>query len=254
MSTLQDVHSLLETHEQYDAEIAPPLVRSLHATIREGDFDLDVAHAILRLYRCHPWLYDVDTTAAILMCAMTLPENAFSLCLCLIKPDNLKHPTIQTVTELHHLLETCDFDKFWETLRSNDHLLEAKLKAPKEYEIPTEEEYAEAEAQGEELEPRLIADEEVLTCRLGEFRKSILEYVADVIKMTYQTVPSSLVRRMAGGIQDDSLQAYVTKNGWSFKDDQTIFVSKQEDSIKSKDIIQTVHFSNLVDLMANAQM
>ncbi|EGD72976.1 hypothetical protein PTSG_11475, partial [Salpingoeca rosetta] len=197
---MDEVHELLETFEQYDNVHLPRLVQTLHATIEGRDFDLDIANAILRLYRFYPSDFDADTAASILMGAlMQLPENDFTLCLSLLHPSSLEHEKVKQVLHMHELLETCDFVEFWAYLREHEDLLDLKLKSPVEYDDLTDEEY-ERMQNGEEVEPRILHEEMVLTCHLSDFKTSILEYIAHIVTATYQTIPKSTIEKLTGDL------------------------------------------------------
>eukprot|EP01147_Barroeca_monosierra_P003532 gene3532-8312_t len=234
-----DAHSLLETYNQYSIDILPQLVRELYSTITHQDFDLELANGILRLYRFYPTDFDGDSAASILMGAlMQLPENDFTLCLCFLHPDNLQHARVKQVIHMHNLLEECKFDKFWSYLREHEDLLMVKLKVPAEYDYETEE------------DPQLISEEKTLTCRLNEFKDSIIQYICSIISSTYQTINKNAVINMMGGLDEVKFQVLITKQDWTLHDDDTIFIKNQENDIKSQDIVKNVQFESLVDLLA----
>lgn len=245
-----EVQEVLLTHKQYDVDNLPLLVRALHATILGRDFDNDVASGILRLYRFHPSEFDGDTTASILMGAlMQLPENDFTLCLSLLHPSSLTHPRVQQVIQLHQLLETCQFAQFWAFLDKHKDLLDLQLKSPVEYDEWTDEELQLLE-EGQDVEPRVLNDEQILTCHLEDFKPSILEYVAHIVSATYQTIPKETVAKMTGNLDSERLDVFIDKQQWTVGDDGIVSVRNQEDNIKSQDIVEKVQFNSLVDLLA----
>lgn len=94
-----------------------------------GTYDLEAYLAVLKLYQFKHAQFDLETTRAILLKAMTaMPSNDFSLCLGLLSLQQQENPQIQPLVYMADLLETCMFVEFWAYLEENPQLTEVKFR------------------------------------------------------------------------------------------------------------------------------
>ena len=184
----------------------------------ENTYDLEANLAILRLYQFNPKEVDKDDIIKILLKALTaLPNPDFILCKSLIDPQFFEEeeidPNIKHVLQLHQLLEICDFKNFWTTLRSD---------------------------------PAVYLD-------IAGFDDSIRQFICYVVKITYQTINKSTLCELLGGLDDTQLKYWTNLNKWKNCNDGNdgyVFISNQEELIKSKNIKEKIEFDSIARVVA----
>lgn len=119
--TRADIATKLKGIERYNPENMELLVDYLDSQCKNNHYDLEANLAILKLYQFNPGMFQAQVVEKILLKALTnLPHPDFILCKCLIEPTKLDSGNIQTINEMHHLLELCQFRKFWVSSNLNE--------------------------------------------------------------------------------------------------------------------------------------
>lgn len=228
-SPRDEVFRVLRNMERYNPGNLALFTNFVKETCQDGTYELEPYLAVLKLYQFNPAKFDLETTKTILLKTLTnLPANDFTLCLYLLPEEQHQEPSIAAFIELAYMLESCMFSQFWEYLKLNANILAAKVKITHDkmdQHVPVE---------------------------IKGFTESIREYVAYVIKITYQVISTKIASDMLG-ISGAELQEFAGKKGWKIQADDTIFIAHQDDIVKSKNIVESIHFENLASLMAASQ-
>lgn len=206
------VATLLKGIDRYNPENLGTLERYVDMQIRENTYDLEANLGVLKLYQFNPGYYQTNVTAQILMKALTnLPHTDFTLCKCLIDTVRQTEEPVLSVMRLADMLETCKFQEFWITL---------------------------------EKEPDL-------TMGVKGFEDSVRKFVCHVVGATYQTIPFEHLTELLGGIQDNQVRQWISKYGWQLRNDGSVFITNQEDNIKTKNITEKITFDSVAGIMAS---
>eukprot|EP00911_Craspedida_sp_UC1_P002963 UC1_evm1s2161 len=242
---VSSIKRLLRTINRYDPGNLGVFVNYVRETTEKGTYDLEAYLAVLKLYQFKHAKFDVETTRAILLKAMTaMPSNDFSLCLGLLSTAQQDHAQIQPLVYMADLLETCMFPEFWSYIEENPQLTEVKFL------VNNAEGGDEGAAETEATEDGDAKHK--TTTQVAKFKESIRTYVAHVINITYQRVEKRLITEMTGGVAGEELEAFIATQGWTSEDADTVFVAKQEDTVTSKEITEDIQFKSLVPLIASS--
>jgi len=206
---------MLRGIELYNPHNIEVLHGYLNEQCAENTYDLEANLAILRLYQFNTNQIDKKVIIKILLKALTaLPNPDFILCKGLIDPtffeDEEIDPDLKHVLNLHQLLEICDFKQFWVELRSN----------PAVY------------------------------LGLAGFDDSIRQFICYVVKITYQTIDKATLLELLGGLDDTQLKYWINLNKWKEIEDGFVFISNQEELIKSKNIKEKIEFDSIARVVA----
>lgn len=128
------------------------------------------------------------------------------------------------------LLETCNFKKFWEEMAKCGDLIIA--------------------VQG--------------------FEDSIRKFVAHVVNITFQTIEVPVLKELMGNLSgndkqqlsqfcmlnlllptEQALKQWIVKCGWKDLGNGKIFITSQEDLVKTKNITEKIEFENVAGIMAH---
>jgi translation initiation factor 3 subunit K len=82
------------------------------------------------------------------------------------------------------------------------------------------------------------------------FQDSVRKFACHVVGTTFQTIQKSYLSQLLGNIDDKQVMQWVKKNSWTVHGD-LVTVNKQEDTIKTKHIVEKIDFDSLGGLMAN---
>jgi len=201
-----EIYGYLDSVERYNSSNLPKFQRYVELQVAENFYDLEANLAILKLYQFFPNLYDPEIVCWILLKAITnLPHSDFVLCRCLLGAAQLEDLHIRRIVYLANLLEVCQFKKFWEEKKG---------------------------------------DEQLLSQIVG-FDDSIKKFISHVVNITYQTIEGSALKELFGGIPDAELKSWIAKNGWKEDQNGMVFISNQEDLIKTKNITEKITFDTL---------
>ncbi|KAI2806335.1 hypothetical protein RDWZM_006685 [Blomia tropicalis] len=209
------VRSMLCGIELYNPHNIEVLHEYLNEQCAENTYDLEANLAILRLYQFNTEHVDKKVIIKILLKALTaLPSPDFGLCKGLIDPAYFEEeeidPHLKHVLHLHQLLEICDFKQFWIDLRSD----------PGVY------------------------------LGIAGFDDSIRQYICYVVRITYQTIDKASLCELLGGLDDSQLKYWLQVNKWKDEEDGYVFISNQEELIKSKNIKEKIEFDSIARVVA----
>jgi len=209
-----EVTALLKGIDRYNPENLKKLERYVQMQCQENVYDLEANLAVLKLYQFNPMFFQITVTSQILLKALTnLPHTDFTLCKCLIDLSRFQEEgdPLNRIMVLADMLETCQFQQFWE------HLID-------------------------------IAD---LTVSLTGFEDSIRKFICYVIGITYQVIKKNILRELLGNLSEAQTNTWVAKNGWKDQGDGYVFIANQEDSIKTKNIKEKITFEGIAAIMAS---
>merc|ERR1719353_810037 len=95
--------------------------------LQDGESDLEINLATLKLMLIYPELIDVSVIRKVLILSVSAyPANEFSLCMFQIPERLHKTDELRKVVELAHLLEMTKFNQFWREAESSGELDECK--------------------------------------------------------------------------------------------------------------------------------
>jgi len=208
-----EVSALLKGIDRYNPENLKKLERYVQMQCQENVYDLEANLAVLKLYQFNPMFFQMTVTSQILLKALTnLPHTDFTLCKCLIDLARFQEEgdPLHRIMVLADMLETCQFQQFWE------HLID-------------------------------ISD---LTVTLVGFEDSIRKFICYVIGITYQVIKKNILRELLGNLSEAQTNTWVAKNGWKDQGDGYVFIANQEDNIKTKNITEKITFEGIAAIMA----
>jgi len=211
-SMRSEITSMLQGIERYNPDNLQKLEHYVELQAKENMYDLEANLSVLRLYQFGPTLYRSNIVNLILLKALTnLPHTDFVLCKCLLTQDHLEETQINQVMNMADLLEMCKFKQFWEEASKST---------------------------------------EITSAVLG-FDDAIRKYVSHVVNITYQTIEVSILKELLGILDDQVLKQWITKCGWKDQGNGRVFITSQDDLVKTKNITEKVEFENVAGIMAH---
>ncbi|CAG5122910.1 unnamed protein product [Candidula unifasciata] len=211
------VASLLKGIDRYNPENLPTLERYVDMQAKDNTYDLEANLAVLKLYQFNPSLYQTGVTAMILLKALTnLPHSDFILCKCLIETHRLTEELVSKVLRLAHFLETANFQQFWVSL---------------------------------------MDDPDLLIGIIG-FEDSIRKFAGKYFCLYIASTPTSKcsakdkLRQLLGNISDTQTSQWISKYGWTEQLDGYVFITSQDENIKTKNITEKISFDSVAAIMA----
>jgi len=206
------IKQMLRGIDRYNPNNLDQLETYVSLQSQDNYYDLEANLAVLKLYQFNPKETKKDTVIKILLKALTaLPNTDFVLCKCLIDCNLLEDETIALILNLHNLLETCRFQDFWVELS---------------------------------MRPKLIQ-------RITGFENSIRKFICHVIQITYQTIEKSTLISLLGNLADNQLQQWMTQNGWKEDENGFVFVTNQDENIKTKNITEKIDLENVAQVITS---
>ena len=64
------------------------------------------------------------------------------------------------------------------------------------------------------------------------------------MSISYQHISEDTLRELLGDLDDEQLNLWIEKNDWTRANNQLIFVTNQEEIVKSKNIVEKVTFDS----------
>jgi len=210
MSEQMKVKQMLRGIDRYNPNNLQMLENYIKNQSIENHYDLEANLAVLKLYQFNPQLTDKSIVVKILLKALTsLPNTDFVLCKCLIDSALLEEEPLNVILNLHNLLETTKFEEFWKELSAKPQLLEG----------------------------------------IAGFEDSIRKFICHVIKITFQTIEKTSLRSLLGGLADNQLSFWMNQNGWKDIENGFVFITNQEENIKTKNITEKIDLENVAQVI-----
>ncbi|XP_077578727.1 eukaryotic translation initiation factor 3 subunit K [Stigmatopora nigra] len=271
-----NVGKLLRGIDRYNPENLSTLERYVETQAIENAYDLEANLAVLKLYQFNPAYFQTNVTSQILLKALTnLPHTDFTLCKCMIDQAHQEKQPIKQILYLGNLLETCQFQSFWESLGTDRKSLEENGKSLEDNRKNLEENRKSLEENRKSLEEnrKLIEENRKLveenrklidaTTGFDEnlklidgitgFEDSVRKFICHVVGITYQTVERRLLAEMLGDPMDTLVKVWMNKYNWTETEDGQVFVFNQEESVKPKNIVEKIDFESVSSIMATSQ-
>ncbi|XP_013786716.1 eukaryotic translation initiation factor 3 subunit K-like [Limulus polyphemus] len=208
------VASMLKGIDRYNPENLATLERYVDIQARENAYDLEANLAVLKLYQFNPTYFQTSVAVQILLKALTnLPHTDFVLCKCLIDSLHLEKIPIQQIMFLHDLLEMCQFKEFWKEITKN---------------------------------PEIISG-------ITGFEDSIRKFICHVVNITFQRIEKTVLSELLGGLSENQLKQWMNKYGWTDVEDGHVFITNQEENIKTKKITEKIDFDSVAMILASSR-
>ncbi|EJT97830.1 ARM repeat-containing protein [Dacryopinax primogenitus] len=224
-----EIDTLVEGVDRYNPANVQYLEDYMYQQTRERGYDCLANLAILKLYQFNPDLYNSDVVIHILLKAITAsPGPDFNLCLALLGDRGPYLPTedpdplpalLPHLTQLHTLLLTCRFPKFWALYRS----------------------------------PELAPLRENFTIECVGFEDSVREVVARAVRGTF----SKIGRDRLGAYLDLKkldLAEYAHEQGWQMDGHSVVIPPNADNVVKSSVQNEEIKLPQLAKILAHAQL
>jgi len=75
-------------------------------------------------------------------------------------------------------------------------------------------------------------------------QKCLALVICRAVSISHQHIKESTLRELLGNLEDEELEDWITQNDWTKKEDELIFVTNQEEIVKSKSIVDKVNFES----------
>lgn len=199
---------LLKGIDRYNPENLKVLEPYVKQQVEENSYDISANLAVLKLYQFNPTYFMLDVVSKILMkTLMSLPSSDFTLCKSLIDQQYQDKPEIGRVIFLHQLLETCNFEVFWQEIGATPELIQPIL----------------------------------------GFQEAIREYICHIVSITFQRIEASKLMSLLGDISEEVFEKLIAEKGWKRLEGQEglLFVANQEEKVKTRNIVEKVTFDKL---------
>jgi len=212
------IDTLLQGIERYNPNNIPILEEYVQYQVEERHYNLDANLALLKLYQFNPNHFQTLVTAHILLKALTnLPHSDFVLCKCLIDNSRLEDEgLLHKIVDLSDLLERCQFREFWALLRQEK------------------------------------ANYTDVVSHVKGFEDGIVEFILHIVSKTFQTINLNELKEIVGNLATEELTKLIKAKGWKKQDDNYVLVANHEESIKTKNIVEKIKFSDVSSLMSAA--
>ncbi|XP_030855331.1 eukaryotic translation initiation factor 3 subunit K [Strongylocentrotus purpuratus] len=208
------VSSMLHGINRYNPENLALLENYVEIQGRENQYDLEANLAILKLYQLNPSHFKMPIAALIFLKAMTnLPHTDIILCKCLLDSDVQQEEPLASICYFAGLLETCQFKEFWTKYESRTTALQT----------------------------------------VAGFHNAIRKFICHVINSTYQTIEKVQLGELLGVSDDTELKRWMANYDWKELDGGKVFISNQEESVKTKNITEKIGFDNVATVMKISQ-
>ena len=71
-----------------------------------------------------------------------------------------------------------------------------------------------------------------------------------MIQITYQSIEKSSLRSLLGDLEENQLNKYMEQNQWKDIENGYVFVTNQEENIKTKNITEKIDLENVAQVIA----
>ncbi|XP_017773493.1 PREDICTED: eukaryotic translation initiation factor 3 subunit K [Nicrophorus vespilloides] len=209
----QSVATMLKGIERYNPDNLSTLERYVVTQARENAYDLEANLAVLKLYQFNPHLFNIEITSQILLKALT----------------NFPHTDFILCKCL--LTEQRLSEEPISQIMFLAHILEQC-----DFQIFW----------------KRIETMPDMTSRITGFLDSIRKFVCHVVGITYQTIDRTHLSQLLGDINDSTMKHWIKKYGWR-EDGNLVFISNQEENIKTKNINEKIEFDHVAAIMKSCR-
>lgn len=235
----EDVATILESLDRFNAEKIPLLQSYVRAQCKSGEFDIEANLALLKLYQFNPQTSDEETILSILaMGLVRFYSSDFTLSLHLLpctslgnvfdmstifpgaaKPegtsstpsDNLSE-VVERLSKLHSLLDSARYAEFWEVYDADD-------------------------------------DNADFVCSVEDFEDKLRASIARSVSFAATSVSVPVLQGWAN-LSGNKFSEWVTKTlGWEIKGDSVIIPANNSNTPKTVFTNESVHFEQLSKLI-----
>ncbi|KAB0799252.1 hypothetical protein PPYR_07132 [Photinus pyralis] len=209
----QTVASMLKGIERYNPDNLPTLERYVEIQSRENAYDLEANLAVLKLYQFNPQFFNIDITCQILLKALTNFPHT-DFILCKCLL-NERQLAEEPINQIMYLGDILEQCDF-------------QIFWKRVHSMPE------------------------LTQRITGFLDSIRKFVCHVVGITYQRIDRVHLAELLGDVDDVTLKHWVKKYGWK-EEGALVFISNQDENIKTKNINEKIDFDNVGAIMASCR-
>jgi len=203
----------LQGIERYNPHNIATIQHYIDVQVAENGYDLEANLALLKLYQFNPTELSMEYVCKVLLKSLAnLPHSDFLLCKSLLSLEILEDETVKSIQSMAEMLETCSFKEFWEKSRT---------------------------------------DIGKLTRAIAGFEDNMRKYVCHVISTTYQRIPEERLCELLGLSDENMMEQWIAKNGWSTNEANYVEITKQDESIKTKKITEKIDLESVAGIMAS---
>lgn len=172
---------------------------------------------------------------ALLKTMMAFPSADYALTKYLIDSNRTISMDLRRIFFIGALLESCNFSSFWRIMNEEN-----------KDDTPTDELLM-------SKKPEDIREVRRLVDQISGFKDAVKKYACQVIHVTFQNISKQQLRRLLGGINDQTLMETANRYGWKVLDDDTVFIQNHEDKIKSRNIEEKLKLEDCLCLLKTVQ-
>jgi len=208
-----NLETSLQGIERYNPNNIGTIQHYVDVQVAENGYDLEANLALLKLYQFNPTELSMEYVCKVLLKSLAnLPHSDFLLCKSLLSLETLEDPTVKNIQMMAEMLETCSFKEFWEKSRT---------------------------------------DFAKLTRAIAGFEDNMRKYVCHVISTTYQRITEERLCELLGLSDENMMNQWIAKNGWSTNEANYVTISNQDESIKTKKITEKIDLESVAGIMAS---
>ncbi|KAI1295496.1 Eukaryotic translation initiation factor 3 subunit K [Halotydeus destructor] len=210
----EEVSAMLRGIERYNPENLRLLEQYVEYQVRENMYNLEANLAVLKLYQFNPTLFKPVVVVHILLKALTnLPHTDFVLCKCLLDASVMEGVDVGSTADIKTLM--------------NIHVMLETCQFGSFWEF--------------------AKDNRLLWSSVNGFETKVREYICHVVNITYQHIQKTTLTELLGlAITPELLK----ERSWRDSGDGFIFISNQEESIKTKNITEKIDFESVSSVIA----
>jgi GTP-sensing pleiotropic transcriptional regulator CodY len=200
--------------DRYDPLIIPSLEQYVQNQLQEKTlYDKEANLFLLKLYQFNPQKSSIEFIKKVLTLALLHggTTNDFNLALYLIQERIQGDDAIVQLSKLSDLLETCQFDKFWEARKESEDLIQGAV----------------------------------------NFDTHVRKFITGILSITYQETEKHILRTALNLKDDKEVDDYIKNNKEFFRDDASTtvrFALNSYNQILPKKAPQNIKFEQVVDI------
>eukprot|EP00842_Homolaphlyctis_polyrhiza_P003744 jgi/Hompol1/4370/HPOL_003511-RA len=180
---VQKIDSILATTERFNPQSISALEEYASQQLKDNNYDRTACLALLKLYQMNPTYTNIESVWSVLALALgAMPEADFTLCLFLLRDEQMQDPLVVHFTNLHALLEQARFVEFWAYMENEESVRE-------------------------------------FTNDYAMFEENIREFVANTLSITFQTIAVDTLGAMLDLSGEDLGDWIKLREGWEINAD-----------------------------------